>query len=128
MTIECCDNAGGRVIITANGKRYSSRGGVTIRPTTFEKVAGANDDGSIYTTTRAVTAEASFTLTDRCGLNIKELIEGCHIDVSFDLFDMKKKYLFSRATVIGRPEYSTESGEIRGLSIVSALVSELAHA
>jgi hypothetical protein len=125
--MECCDNSGGRVIFNVDGRRYQTRGGFTIAPTTFEKAAAAHDDGSIYTTTRPVPASATMTLSDRCGLTLNDLVNACHVDATIDLIDMKKRYLFTRATVIGRPEIISESGEIRGLSIVSSLVKELPY-
>lgn len=120
--VDCCDNAGGRVEFKIGAKRYSARGSFTIRPTTFSREAGANTDGTLYVTTKAETAEAEFTLSDKCGLNINEIVEGCHVDATFKLVDMKKTWLFSRASVVGRPEFDTDSGEIRGLKIVSSLV------
>lgn len=125
--VECCDNAGGRVILTLNGKRYSTRGGVTIRPTHKSREAGANDDGSLYVTTKAEPAEAEFTMSDSCGLKIGDLVDACWIDATFDLIDMRKKYLFTRASVVGRPEYKTDTGEISGMKIVSAMVREQSY-
>lgn len=125
--MDCCDNAGGRVILTVNGKRFSTRGGITIRPAHKSREAAANDDGSIYVTTKPEVGEAEFTISDRCGLNIDDLTDSCFIDATFDLIDMKKKFLFSRASVVGRPEYKTETGEITGLKIVSSMVRQTAY-
>lgn len=119
---ECCDNVGGRVILTIDNVRYQSRGGITIQPTTFTKDVGAHDDGTIYVTTRAKPARASFALSDRCGLILDTLVKACHVDVTLELIDMKKTFLFTRATVIGDPSINTDSGEISGLSIVSSQV------
>lgn len=124
--VDCCDNAGGRVVMNIGSKRYSARGSFTIRPTTFSREAGANSDGTIYTTTKAEPAEVEFTLSDKCGLNINDLVKGCHIDATIRLVDMKKTWLFTRASVVGRPEFDTESGEIRGLKLVSANVQNIA--
>jgi len=122
MAIDCCDNSGGRVELKIDGKLYRARGSFTIRPTTFSRDVGANSDGSIYVTTKAEPAEVEFTLSDRCGLNVSQLIKGCHIDATIRVIDMKKTWLFSMASVVGRPEYDTESGEIRGLKLVSGNV------
>lgn len=117
--MDCCDNAGGRIILTLGNKRYATRGGVTIRPTNKERAVGANDDGSIYITTKAVPAEAEFTISDKCGLVLDDL-DQCFIDATFDLIDMRKKFFFTRSSVIGRPEINSETGEIKGLKIVTS--------
>lgn len=127
MTIECCDNAGGRVILTIGGKKYSSRGGITIRPTTFERTAGSNDDGTLYVTTKPMPAEADIKLSDKCGLVIDDLVAGCHVDATLELIDMRRKYLFTRSSIVGRPEINTESGEISGLKIASAFVKSIPY-
>ena len=124
--MECCDNSGGRVIFRVGDRTWSTRGGITVKPTVVERAAESNDDGSIYTTTKAVPAEAEFTLTDKCDLPIDELINGCHVDATIELFDMgRRRWLFTDASIVGRPEYNTESGEISGLKIVSANVTVL---
>lgn len=122
----CCDNSGGRVTLTVNGVRYSTRSGITIMPSTFERSAEANDDGSIYVTTKPMPAEAEFTLSDRCGLTIADL-DQCHIDATFDFIDMRRQYLFTKATVVGRPSIKSDTGEISGLKIVSSLVKQVEY-
>lgn len=119
MTDQCCDNSGGRVTITLNGKRYQSRGGVDFMPTGIVRDVIPNDDGTIAITTKAVPAEATFSLSDRCGLDINELIFGCKIDVVFDQLDMRRKILYTQATVIGRPSFNSDSGVISGLKIAA---------
>lgn len=118
----CCDNSGGRFSITINGKRYQARGSATIKPTTFERTAEANSDGSMYVTTKPMPAEADLQFSDSCGLSYDELL-GCHVDVTIRLMDMKRTFLFTRATLVGRPEIKTENGEISGIKIASANVS-----
>lgn len=125
--MECCDNAGGRVVFNVNNRRFATRGGVTIRPTNYERTENANDDGSIYVTTKPMPPTAEFTLSDSCGLNIKDLIENCRVDVTIDLIDMKKRYLFTRASIVGRPEYKTEDGTITGLKVTSSQVREIPY-
>lgn len=120
----CCDNSGGRVVLTVNGQRFATRAGITITPTTFERSAEANDDGSIYVTTKPMPAEAEFTLSDRCGLTLEDL-DQCHIDATFDFIDMRRQYLFTKATLIGRPSIKSDSGEISGMKIVSSLVKQI---
>lgn len=123
--MDCCDSAGGRVTLTINGVKYSTRSAITVRPTNVEREAGANMDGTVYVTTKPMPAEMEFTLSDRCGLALSDLVENCHVDVTAELIDVKRTYLFSRATVVGRPELDTESGEISGLKIVSFQAQQL---
>ncbi|MDX2265446.1 MAG: phage tail tube protein [Hyphomicrobiales bacterium] len=124
--MQCCDNAGGRVELTIDGQRYRPRASITIRPTSFEREAEANADGTIFVTTKPMPAEAEFTLSDQCGLTLETLVNACHIDATITLVDMANRtYLFSQASVVGRPELDTESGEISGLKIVSQLARQL---
>lgn len=125
MTIQCCDNSGGRVIVTIDGVRYSARSSVTIRPTVIEREAHANQDGTIYVTTKPVPAEAEMSIGDRCGLNLDVLQAACHIDVTIEIVDMNRTYLFTQATVVGRPEIDSESGEIKNLKVASAFVKQI---
>ena len=120
--LDCCDASGGRVIITASGKRFSARSAITIKPTTIERMTGANQDGSLFIHNKAVPAEADLSLSDRCGLTLEDIMN-CPLDVTLDLIDMKRKDLFTRAVVVGRPEINSETGEIRGIKIVSAIVN-----
>ena len=125
--VECCDNSGGRVVLTVNGRRYRSRGTVTIRPLRVAREVEANNDGSIYVTSRARPAEAEFMLSDQCGLRLEDLTEHCFVDATVDLIDMRRKYLFTRATVVGDPEISSDTGEIRGLKIASGIVKQIEY-
>ena len=120
-TLDCCDASGGRVLITANGQRWSARSAITIKPTTVERMSGANQDGSLYVHNKPVPAEADLSLSDRCGLSLEDLM-ACPLDVTLDLIDMKRKYLFTRAVVVGRPEINSETGEIRSVKVTSATV------
>lgn len=119
MDFPCCDNSGGRVVLTIDGQKYSARSSITLRPTNIEREAEANQDGTPYVTTKAVLAEAEFNLSDRCGLDLEKLVYACHIDATIELVDMKKTVLFSKATVVGRPEIDTETGEITNLKLVA---------
>lgn len=126
--MECCQNSGGRVALTFNTpagpRKYAVRASVTVRPTTVETAAEANQDGSMYVTTKAVPAEAEITLSDKCGLRLEDIL-GCSVDATIDLIDMRRTYLFTRSRVVGRPEISTENGEISGLKIASSQVKEI---
>lgn len=119
--VDCCYAAGGRVRITANGQIWSARAAVTILPINFERKVEANQDGSIYTTTRAVPVEAEITLSDSCGMHIEDIMS-CPLDVTIELIDLKRRYLFTKAVVVGRPKLNTETGEISGLTITSNVV------
>ena len=122
MTVQCCDASGGRVIITIDGIKYSSRSAVTIKPTNIEREAKANMDGTMYVTTKPMPAEADFSMSDTCGLDLETLISKCRIDATFEIFDMNRTYLFSKASVVGRPEIDTETGEIKNIKLASAFV------
>lgn len=122
--VDCCDNAGGRVSLSLNGRNVTLRGKVTVKPTTVEKEPGSNTDGSLYVTVKPVPAEAEITLSDRCGLRLDDIM-GCHVDATIKLIDMNRTYLYTRATVVGRPSIDTETGEISGLRIVSSRVTQI---
>lgn len=127
MTIPCCDNSGGRLALTIDGVTYSARSSVTIRPTNVEKEAKANYDGTIYTTTKAVPAEADITIGDKCGLDLETLTRACHVDATIQLIDMNRTYLFSKCSIVGRPEINSEDGEIKGLKIASMMTKVITN-
>jgi len=120
--LDCCDASGGRVVITVNGKRFSARSAITIKPTTVERMQVANQDGTVAIHNKAVLPEADLSLSDRCGLDINEIMS-CPADVTLDLIDMRRRYLMTKAVVVGRPELNSETGEIRGIKFVSHLVN-----
>lgn len=126
MSVPCCNNSGGRIALTFNTNRgpmkVSVRGAATIRPTTVETEANANQDGSMYVTTKAVPAEAEITLSDRCGLTLDDIL-GCTVDATLEMIDMRRTYLFTQSRVVGRPEINSEDGEISGLKIASVNVT-----
>lgn len=95
---------------------------VTIRPIHFSREVGANQDGTIFVKTKAEPGEAEMSLSDKCGLKLDELMDQCWVDVTIRLVDMRKTYLFTQASIVGRPEIDSESGEIKGLKIASARV------
>jgi len=74
--VECCSNAGARIIITIDGKQYPTTGGVTIRPWGVESEAQANDDGSLAITNKPVPREVDIKFRDHCGLRMEQLM-GC---------------------------------------------------
>lgn len=116
--MDCCYAAGGRVAITANGKKWSARTSVTVEPINFERSVNSNQDGTIYVTTKPMPATAEIVLSDSCGMQIEDIM-GCPIDVTIDLTDVRRRYLFTKAVVVGRPKIDTETGAISGLTITS---------
>jgi hypothetical protein len=119
---DCCYSSGGRVRITANGKVWSARTAVTITPINFERTVESNQDGTIFTKTKPMPCEASLTLSDSCGMRIEEIMS-CPLDVTIQLIDLNRQYLFTQAVVVGRPSINTETGEISGLIITANNVS-----
>lgn len=124
--MDACANSGSRVILTVNGTRYSARSSITVRPTTKETEAESNQDGTLFVTTKAVPAEMEITFSDRIGLDPNVLQQsGCGIDVTAELIDMNRTYLFTKSYVVGRPEINTENGEISGLKVASAFPKQV---
>jgi hypothetical protein len=121
--VDCCYAAGGRVRITANGKNWSARTSVTVEPINFERKVEANQDGTIYTTTRPMPATAEIVLSDSCDMNLDEIM-ACPLDVTIELVDVRRRYMFTKAVVVGRPKIDTETGAISGLTITSGNVSQ----
>ncbi|RNJ49361.1 phage tail tube protein [Methylocystis hirsuta] len=114
---DCCSASGGRASIAINGVNVSPRS-VSVTPTNFEREVKSNQDGTIYTINKPMPAEAEMTLSDSCGLDILGLM-GCPVDVTIDLWDVRRKYLFTRGVIVGRPKLNTETGEISGLKITA---------
>jgi hypothetical protein len=121
--VDCCYAAGGLVRITANGKGWSARSSVTIEPLNYERTVGSNQDGSIYTTTKASPPSADITLSDSCDMRIEDIM-ACPLDVTIELTQVRRRYLFTRAVVVGKPKIDTETGAISGLIITSGNVSQ----
>ena len=112
----CCDSTGGRVVITANGQNWSARAALRITPLNFERDVVSNQDGTIAVYTKPMPAEAEISLSDRCGLRIEDILS-CPLNVTLDLIDVRRRYLFTKAVVVGRPSLNTETGEITGLKV-----------
>lgn len=112
---DCCYAAGGRASVTINGVRVSPRS-VSIIPLNYERDVKSNQDGSIYTIFKPTPAEADINLSDACGMEITDLM-GCPLDVTIDLWDVRRRYLFTKAVIVGRPKINTETGEISGMKI-----------
>lgn len=115
--MECCDNSGSRFVLTVDGKNYKVRGSLTVRLGGKESTAEANSDGSMYVSNKPVLWEADLTFSDGCGVDIKSIME-CHIDVTADLIDIKRKYFLTKARAVGRPQINHETGEISGVTVV----------
>lgn len=123
MSLDCCYAAGGRVRITANGKRWAIRSSVTVEPFNFERKVDSNQDGSIYVTTKPVPATAEIILSDSCDMVLEDIMS-CPLDVTIELVDVRRRYLFTKAVVVGRPKIDTETGAISGLTVTSEMVSQ----
>lgn len=121
--VDCCYAAGGRVRITANGQVWAVRSSVTVEPVNFERKVESNQDGSIYVTTKPMPATAEITLSDFCGMRIEDIM-GCPIDVTIELVDVRRRYLFTKAVIVGRPKIDTETGAISGLIVTSGNVTQ----
>jgi len=125
MALDCCDNAGGRVALTVDGEKYAVRAAVNVRPSRISVEGEANQDGSVYYLTKPMPGEADIVLSDRCGLPTDRLINGCLVDATITLIDMNRTYLFTRARVTGQPSLNTETGELSGMTIKSAQVTQV---
>lgn len=121
--IDCCYAAGGRVRITANGNVWSARAAVTIIPINFERKAESNQDGTLFTTTKAMPYSAKFSLSDKCSFNIEEVM-ACPLDITVELVDVRRRYLLSKSVVVGRPELNSETGEISGIEVVTNTLNQ----
>jgi hypothetical protein len=117
---DCCYASGGRVTVAINGVLVSPRT-VAVIPVNFEREVKSNADGTIYTVNKPMPAEADITLSDACGLDVYALM-GCPIDVTIDFLDMHRRYLFTKAVMVGRPKINAEAGEISGLKVTGNTV------
>lgn len=121
--VDCCYAAGGLVRITANGAQWSARSSVTVEPTNFERTVASNQDGTIYTTTKPVPASSEIVLSDSCDMDL-DAVMSCPLDVTIELTQVRRRYMFTKAVVVGRPKIDTETGAISGLTITSGNVTQ----
>ena len=117
---DCCYASGGRAIVVINGVQVSPRS-VMVTPIPYERTVNSNQDGTIYTQTKPMPAEADINISDACGLDIFGLM-GCPVDATIQLIDVRRTYLFSKSVIVGRPKLNTETGEWSGLKITSNTV------
>lgn len=120
--VDCCYAAGGRVSITAGGQIWSARSSVTVEPINYERSVASNQDGTIYTTYKPMPATAEIVLSDACGMRIEDIM-ACPLDVTIELVDVRRRYMFTKAVVVGRPKIDTETGAISGLTITANAVT-----
>ena len=118
---DCCYASGGRATIAINGVVVAPRS-VSVIPWNSERDVKSNQDGSIYVINKPMPAEADINLSDACGLDIMAL-QACPIDVTIDLLDVRRRFLFTNAVMVGRPKLNTETGEWSGLKVTSNTVS-----
>lgn len=124
MTI-CCNSAGGTMGLTVNGTVYSVRGSASIQPTNLEREAASNLDGSVYVTSKPVPYMIEFALSDRCGLDLDELMGQTCIDATIELEQVGRTYIITEGTVVGRPALDPETGEITGVSMVASNITTI---
>jgi hypothetical protein len=124
MTI-CCNSAGGTVRLTIDGQIYSPRGSVTIMPTTKEKTAESNLDGTVYVTSKNVPAKIDVSISDGCGLSLEDLMNHACTEATVELDEVGRTYVLVQATVVGRPSLNPETGEISGISLVAKRIRVL---
>jgi hypothetical protein len=120
--MDCCYAAGGRVRITANGQTWSARSSVTVEPINFERSVDSNQDGTIFTKTKPMPATAEIVLSDHCDMKLEDIM-ACPIDVTIELVDVRRRYLFTKAVIVGRPKLDTETGAISGLVVTANVVT-----
>lgn len=120
--MDCCYAAGGLVRITANGQLWSARSSVTVEPINFERTVASNQDGTIYTTTKPMPATAEIVLSDSCDMKIEDIMS-CPLDVTIELTQVRRRYMFTKAVIVGRPKIDTETGAISGLTVTSGNVT-----
>lgn len=124
MTI-CCNSAGGTMELTVNGTVYSVRGSASIMPTNLERSAESNLDGSVFVTSKPVPYMVEFALSDRCLLDLDELMNQTCVDATITLEQVGRTYIITEGTVIGRPAIDPETGEITGVSMAAANITTI---
>ena len=118
MAANVCCVSGGRVIITANGKKWTARTAAQIDYTDTERTVTANQDGSLAVSFKPMPPKATFSMSNECDFDLANL-DNCNFDVTFDLIDARIKFFFTNAIRVGRPKLNTETGEISGIEITS---------
>jgi hypothetical protein len=115
---------GGRLFLTIDGQQFSPRGAFTLRPTTLEREADSNHDGSLFVTAKPVPAEleGSLSYTDNIDINALSELDGVSVTVELENGDT---YVYADATVVGRIELNTETGEISNFMIASDSVTKV---
>lgn len=121
MADMCCDDiVGGLIFVTVGSLRFEGMGEAKIRPETIERSAEASAGGRLVVTEKAVPAEAELSFVNHCDSNPIDLYRArCHVDVAVVEQSRGIRHLFSRATIIGRPEVNLATGEVSGLRIAS---------
>lgn len=118
MADDCCDNFGGKIYITAGGIRLKAADGdISIRPTTGEVSATANQDGSASYSTAPRLPGADITFRDNCGITWGEWMRKCKLDVTIVEEDNGRQHLFSGTRFVGRPVINLTNGQVTGVSI-----------
>lgn len=111
---ECCD--WGKMVVTVDGQIVSARGSFTLRPTTDEYEAIPNEDGSMSRMRKPVLAEAEGAIASDCR-DLHKLWGLCNVTVTFTF--SWGSWVFSDASITGRPELNTENGEMSGFKVTA---------
>lgn len=112
-------NAGGFVILTIDGQRYSPVGEVEVEPTNVEVEVNVNSDGSLSRAVKPKAYKLMVTLRDRKGLDIETIMNAESIDVSFFERHMNRTGFMTGAAATGTVKRNTQNGEISGIEMQS---------
>ena len=99
-----------------DGRTFSPRGSWTISPTNRELDAEMNLDGTMFNTEKPVPAMAEGSIS---GYDDVDALMGlCDATVHFS-FDDGDTFVFSGASIVGRPAFNMETGETTGVVVKS---------
>lgn len=123
----CCNViAGGRVEISQNGKMFTGKGTVTVRPTLISRDAEAGSNGKMVGTIKPELAEADIVLANLCDADPIEFFDpNCDANYTFYEKDRGIRHLYTGAMVTGRPEIDTLTGEVSGMTVKSDKYAKL---
>jgi len=110
--------AGGRIDLEMNGEVYKPRGVVKIMPTSVEVESGTNMNGSGYRTIKPVNAKIELTFErDRFRWDDKMMLADWNVTVVERDVKPTVTHVATAATMVGRPEIDTATGELTGITL-----------
>lgn len=118
-------SAGGIVRLSIGGVIYPVRGSVKVDITEVERTEGSNIDGSTYVTSKPVPPVLEATLSDTCGLSLKQLSDIRCQDVTVEMPEVGRTVVLIGAMSTGRPSLNPDNGEISGFKLVGATSREI---